>query len=239
MRAFATALLLLLIFHLLAAGGFIGWLYASDRINRDRIEQVIDLFQPTLAEQRAAEKAAAEQQEAEAVAEAEQERLEAVSEGAVSAAALVERRQTINELVNERMDKLDNDIGRLRQQMVSRERELAQQMEEFEAEAEAFEEAREAFLERTDDEDFERTVDLLQRQPPRQVKDIFLRYMEEGETGRVVDYLKAMRPAAAADVMTEFRGAEELEAAAELVRRLERHGADFIETHMDEARAEQ
>ena len=235
MKAFATAIIIFLTLHLMAASGFITWLYASDRLNLERIEQVIELFRPTIAHQRAEAEAEAEQIEAEQQAQREEARLEAVSEGVVSAAALVDHRRAAEVLAAERMDRIDNDIQRLREQMTARERSLAQQIEAFEAEVEAFEQAREAYLDRLDDEDFKRIIDLLQRQPPEQVKDLFLQYIEQGRMRQVVDYLRAMRPAAASDVLTRFRRPQEIEAAATLIQELERHGADFLHTHMDEA----
>ena len=53
MKTLLKLVLVLAVANLLAVAGFVGWLFASGRVDGDRVTRVRDIFRPTIAEEQA------------------------------------------------------------------------------------------------------------------------------------------------------------------------------------------
>lgn len=226
MRSLFTAVSLIVILHVLLAAGFVAWLDYSGRLNRERIDKVVELFMPTIEEARAA-KAEAAEAAAEAEAAASRAlRMEAVADGPKPLQQRLADEREAEELALHRYqrmlqerDNLQAQLERMRQQVTREQEKLAQQRAEFEAMVDRQKELRE-------DEDFRQAVELLERVKPDQAKQMLQNLLARGEVEIVVEYLAAMQQRIAAKVLGAFEGPGEIEQATELVERLRVRGIE-------------
>lgn len=102
--------------------------------------------------------------------------------------------------------------------------ELVAESERVEAERRRFEERRQAWeerlaadLDRRRDEQFRKTVRLLDGLPPKQAKQHLAALVLSGDAGTAAAYLDAMQVRQAQKTLAEFKSAAELELASELL----------------------
>jgi len=226
-KIFWNAIAVVLLVNVLTAAAFALWMRSSGRLNRDRVERVVDMFQPTIEEERAslaaAEEAAAEQQ-------AEVQRaawMDRVSEGADSTIDRVTEVQTDSDRAFQQILRQKADVEVLVRQLEIRRQLLADEAAELEARRKAFEQAVKRERQLREDEDFQATVTLLEKQPPKQAKQVFQELLSDGQIDQVVEYLAAMQERTAAKVIKEFKTDEEVEQATLLLERLRMRGQDF------------
>src|SRR5690554_2584798 len=116
MRTLGLAVLLFLLAHVLASAVFAGWLGATDRLSRQRILQVVEVFRPTLEEQREQEEQA-EQLAEQARQTAEKAwRLASVADGprTLQERLVVEHEAT--ELARQQLERLQRETADLHRQ---------------------------------------------------------------------------------------------------------------------------
>ncbi len=210
--------------NLLAAAGFVGWMYADGRINRERIDKVVETFSMTI-EAEESELADVEAKEAENQKLKEQQaRLESTAKGPVTLGERLDTRQQADEtflaniqLINDQNRALRDEITRFKEDFTQREAKLAE-------ERAAFEKWVQDQADKTKDENFLQVVSLYEKQPPKQTKQAFQSLMQQGETSRVVDYLAAMSSRKAAAVLEQFKTPEEVPQAANLLEQLRTRG---------------
>jgi len=228
MRSLFTAVSLIVILHVLMAAGFVAWLDYSGRLNRERIDAVVEMFTPTIEQAKAAEAEAAKAaEEAEAVADRAL-RMEAVADGPKPLQQRLADEREAEDLALHRYqrmlqerDNLQAQLERMRQSVTREQEKLAAQRAEFEAMVKRQKELRE-------DADFRQAVRLLEQLKADQAKQMLQNLLAQGEAEIVVEYLAAMQQRTAAKVLGAFEGPGEIEQATELVERLRVRGIETM-----------
>jgi len=217
---------MLLLDAVLVAGGAV-YLQATDRLDGQRVRDAIDIFKPTIAEQQAME-----QQAAVLAEQAEQQRqqlahLEAVAQGPVTTRDRLTERQVGDELAAMNIDRLKEDTRAIQRQVELEQRKLTEQKARLDAERASFEQQVREYEQQRTDADFQLAVQLYEKLPAKQVKQIFLTLIDDGQPERVVGYLAAMQLRSAARVLKEFKAGSEIDVAADLIERLRARGIEI------------
>ena len=213
-----------ILINLLAAAGFVGWMYIDGRINRDRIETVVDTFKLTI-DQEKMQQANADAVKADAIKQQQQQaRLESTAKGPVTLDERLDNEQQMSEVAKARIQLLNEQNKALREEMDRFQSDFSTREAKLESDRAAFEKWIQDESNKTKDENFLQVVSLYEKQPPKQTKLAFQTLMGEGETGQVVDYLAAMSGRKAAAVLTEFKAPAEVAQAAQLLEQLRMRG---------------
>ncbi len=199
---------------------FVGWLYQSGRLNRDRIEEIRELLAPTVAEAREAETDAA------AVAASEERaRIEQIREAnpfppSGEHVHFIER---VRQQERDRMRRAETEMAALRSQLIQARRGLTEERAAFEAERDSWRLAQNADVDEASVRQFARVVGLLEQISPRQAKDMLVGLMRDDRTNEAVEYLNAMKPFNASEVVRSFK-TDEQTLATELLQRMKALG---------------
>lgn len=219
----------LLLFNLLGAFGFVGWMYMDGRINEERLKQVVDMFSLTIDEEAEQEADAARQAE-EAQRKLEQlARLESVGEGPTTLREELDKNQRADESALIKIDLFNAQNKALREEMERFKSDHTRRVAELKAEREAFEQAVQQRAEQTEDANFQQVVGLYQTQPAKLTKQAFQSLIRQGQTDQVVEYLAAMSSRKAGKVLSQFKTPEEIEQAAGLLEKLRTRGKYTID----------
>jgi hypothetical protein len=207
----------LAVMNLIAVGCFLMWLYASGRIDADRLERTRTIFHvPT--EQEARERVAAEEAEAiaseQAFEEASLVRLPAGSSQPIDSLEAIEMHL-------QRMERrFRSDLERDRNELLDFERRLAAREGQLETRLKAFEEAR---VERRSAEElveFTRVTKLLEALPAKSSKEYLVLMCGDGQMQDAVDYLRAMRAGTRTSIFAAMKSEEEMQLASALLKSL-------------------
>lgn len=226
MKVLLSAFIVLVFLHLIAAVGFVGWLKASDRLDGERVQKVVDLFTPTLAQE------AQTRAEVEAAAAQAQEvrkqlvQLENVSDGPRTVEDRLLENFENDEFDLHRLERLNAETEAIRRRLDQDKQIIAQQFADLERREAEFAEhvaRRTAVLK---EEDFRRAVKTLEQLPPKQAKQVILEYIKHGKIDDAVDYLAAMQLRKSASVLKAFKADEEIPFAAQLLHKLRERGRD-------------
>ena len=224
MKLLWNVLMGFILINLLAAVGFVGWMYADGRINKARIDRVVDTFKLTI-DQEKMQQAEADALEAQNKQyEAQQARLASTGEGLETLDERLGRRQQTDEITRSRMQFLNEQNQALRDEMARFKEDFAEREAELASDREAFEQWIQDEADKTKDENFLQVVSLYEKQPPKQTKQAFQALIVQGEMEQVVDYLAAMSSRKAAGVLSEFKTPTEVAVAAEMLERLRTRG---------------
>lgn len=220
MKSLLSAFILLLLIHLIAAVGFVGWLKASDRLDGERLQRVVDVFTPT----RAAESAAmAEAEAAEAKAAAARDelaRLERAGRGPQTLAEQLAGNRDDDRFARLRLERLKDETQAIRTRLDQDKAAITQAIEDLRQREEAFAQRVARRTAELQSEDFKRAVASLESLPPKQAKGVIDAYMDAGEEGLAVDYLAAMQLRKSGGVLKAFKADEDLPRAALLIEKL-------------------
>jgi chromosome segregation ATPase len=224
LRSLAVALMAVVLINVGAVGALIGWLAMSGRLNKDRIERVVKVFDQTIARdktQREKEKQQAqkERQQAERAA-----RLERVKDGPLTLQDRLQLTQRADEIANHRLARLQEETTDLRQQIERAKQRIAEQKQALDQKREQFEEFLKQRTQQMQDEDFQQTVQMYENLDAAQTKRMFQNLMEQGKQDQVVRYLAAMQTRTAAGVLQEFETDQEIEQATQLLEQLRNRG---------------
>ena len=226
MKSLLAAFIILLLLHLILAVGFVGWLGASDRLDGERVQRVVEMFRPTLAEERAAA-AAAEVAQAQAAATRDQlMRLESVADGPQTLEQRLMQNFEADEVDLHRLERLNAETQAIRRRLEQDKKLIADQLAELQAQQAEFDELVEQRTNAMQDEDFRRAVQTLEQLPAKQAKEMVQQYMARGEVDVVVDYLAAMQLRKSAAVLKAFKSPEEIPQATLLLEQLRLRGQD-------------
>jgi hypothetical protein len=227
MKPFFTAILALIALHILAAVGFVGWLYLDGRLDRARLASIVDTFSLTIEEQRRRE-AEAQVLAAEARQKAEDaRRLEQVAEGPKTLQQRLAEEQEADEVALLRLERLKRETEDLRRQNEIFKQMLAEQQTGLDTAREQFEQTLAAAEAQQQDENFRQTVTMYEQLKPKQAKQIFEQLMQAGRTEEVVDYLAAMQSRKAGAILREFKAGEDVTRATQLLDALRSRGMDM------------
>jgi hypothetical protein len=219
-RGLWTILSVLAIANLLALGGFVGWLVATDRLDADRFNQLRQTFSETVpAEQARLEREAREAQlEAQ---RAEEDRRALIPP--LTAADRLRNNAIAEEVDRQRLERLSREIRDLRRTIDRERTQLDERVALFEEEQAAFERMRSRIREIEGQDQFRKAVQNLQSQRPDTARDILQALIDQGEVDQAVAYLNAMGDRQAAKIIGAF---EEPAVAADLLERLRTRGTE-------------
>lgn len=213
-----------IIFNLLLAAGYVGWLYNTDYINGDRIDKAREVFSLTIAEEAAqAEEIRLKEEEA-TQARDQLARLESTGQGPTTLRDELDKATRADQSAIERINLFNQQNEALREEMARFMEDHNRRVAELEAERAAFEKWIQDRAEQTKDENFLQVVSLYEAQAPKQTKQAFQTLMALGETDQVVEYLAAMDPRKAGKVLAQFKTPEEVPQAASLLEKLRLRG---------------
>lgn len=225
-KAVGIAVVIVLILNLLMLLGVVGWLGATDRLNRERIDAVVEVFAPTIAaEERAAEEAAAVA-EAEAVAAKEEARLATAATGLTTLDERLRTRSVSEDLLAEATARMRVEREAIERRLSTSEQVITRLRDELEAERQRFAEFVENQRAQQLDEDFKQAVSFYEQMQPKQAKASFEQLIAAGEEDQVIDYLGAMQLRKAGAVLREFKSPEDVAIATRLLSRLRQRGVD-------------
>jgi len=203
--------------NLLAVAGFAGWLAATGRIDRERIDRVRELFAKPVADEAKEKQDALSKADEAALAEDAMRRLRELPMASAERADSTARTEERIELG---LRTFKDSTERMRDGLRNAERKTA------------WEESIASDKQRATDEQFRKAVRLVESLPPKQARSWILELVNTHKTDTAVAYLDAMSGAKASNLLKSFKGDEETKVATELLERLRMLGLE------SEARAE-
>ncbi len=220
MKALLAAFILLILIHLIAAVGFVGWLKASDRLDGERVQRVVEMFRPTLTAEAAAQSEAAAAEAAAVAARDELARLDRAGRGPQTLAEQLAANRDEDRFDRLRLESLKDEAAAIRTRLAQDKAAIGRDLEDLKQREAAFAQRVARRTAELQDEDFRRAVASLEALPPKQAKGVIDAYVDAGEEGVVVDYLAAMQPRKSASVLKAFKAEEDLPRAAWLIEKL-------------------
>ncbi|QQE11192.1 hypothetical protein JD969_17095 [Planctomycetota bacterium] len=210
--------------NMLVVLGGLGFLYGTDRLDRDRLDQTIDMFRLTITEQadlEAEQLATAEQ----ADAELEQVmRLQQAENGSKSFSDYLDESQSATEIAMARYARLNREIKDLERRMAANKLVIEQEKNKLKEDRDALEADRRKYAEGNKDADFDRMIEMFEQLKPKQSKEIMQRMLSENKLNDVVDYLNAMSSRKSASIIKEFKTPEEIVQAKAILERIRTRG---------------
>ncbi|MCH8824686.1 MAG: hypothetical protein IH984_14400 [Planctomycetes bacterium] len=217
MKKLWTIISFLSVIHFLAFIMFIGWLWQSDRLNRDRIDEVRALFSMTMPQAKFTAKQAdidAQQKinEQDELAMRDNPPFSSQTSLAINRAHKTQSDQAARNL---------EDTRKLSLQMIDNERELLdKEKTEFAQMKAAWDKDTIAERKRKADEQFAQTVKIYESLSPKQSKQMLTNLVTAGNIDQAVSYLDAMNPRNAAKILKAFKTPEEMILATQLQEKL-------------------
>jgi flagellar basal body-associated protein FliL len=227
--------------NLLALAGVLLWLKSSDRLDTDRARALRELFSTTVTSDKAkAEAAAKEAEAAKALAEAEAK----ANKPPLTASEKLQSRVELTELDEQRMQRVRREVEDLRAALAREREELDKRWTQLETDRKAFEQLVADSTNGVSDEQFRKSLDVLQGLKAPAAKQLLVQMLNEpgaaetaaqagaqvgapvlreGRMKRVTEYLNAMDERARGRIMAEFTK-DDPALAAELLDALRRHG---------------
>jgi len=220
MRALWTVITTVALANLLAVGGFVGWLVASDRLGLDRLEEIREM----LSETRQAEEARLEEERI------EQERIETEEEAAqrealppLTAGDRLLLTSESAEATRQRLERMRREIEDLQRTIRAEADRLDERTGAFEQERAAFNAMRDQIAAVEGDEQFKKTVTLLEGLPPARASEMLLEIVDQGEPEQAIAYLDALQSRTASKILAAI---DDPAMAAELLERLRVYGLE-------------
>ncbi|MBN8597070.1 MAG: hypothetical protein J0L78_05280 [Planctomycetes bacterium] len=235
MKRLWTILSILAVANVLAIGGFVGWLKASGRLDKDRMIRLRELFSPTIVQEKT--------QREEADAKAAQSVLKAAEEAKsqrppINAADRLELSAQGEEVRRQQLASLEKQVDLLRSALARDAAEVARNRDQLTQDQAAFEAMRKRVLEQEGSAQFKKTLSTLQDLKPDQAKKALKEMiaMTPAPTGSaatihtgfdlVVSYLNSMDSRSRVKVVNEFIQ-DDPKLAADLLERLRTRGLAF------------
>lgn len=207
----------LAIIHLLAFLMFVGWLWQSDRLNRDRIDQTRALFSMTMPQAKLAAKQADIDEQQKASEQNELAMRDDPPYSSQTSLAINKAHQTQADQAARNLE----DTRRNSMNMLNIEREvLEKEKAEFAQMKAAWDRDTAAEKKRKTDEQFAQTVKIYESLAPKQSKQMLTNLVTGGDIDQVVAYLDAMNPRNAAKILKAFKTQEEMILATQLQEKL-------------------
>jgi hypothetical protein len=221
MKTMLKLLIVLAVANLLAVAGFVGWLFASGRVDGERLSRARDIFRPTIAEEKAAlAEAELSAAEAERLA-ADDLRIRglplASSEEIAEEERFRERALLAMRSLEEQHQRMQDDLSSRESAVTEREQALAERQSDWErsiADAKG----------RQTNAQFRKAVRLLEAAPPKQGREWIHELLRTGQEDLAVAYLDAMNPAKSANLLKAFKAEGDAAVATDLLNRLQKLG---------------
>lgn len=226
MKTLWNAICIVLFINVLALAGFAFWLNQTHRLSGDRVRRAIELFKPTASQEQAVKEQAAREADEAGKKAAERAHLDAVSRGETTMQDRLREQEDRDTIEMQRLERKRRETADLQNQLEIYKTEFAKQKAELDAKRKEFEEFRSREEKLKTDADFQQAVQMYEKLPAKQAKEMFITLLSEGKEPQVIDYLAAMQQRKASGVLKEFKTPEEIKVATELVQRLRERGVD-------------
>lgn len=226
MKTLWNAVCIVLFINVLALSGLAFWLKQTQRLSGDRVRQTIEIFKPTAEQEKVAKEQAAKDAEEAGKKAADHAHMESVGSGEKSMSDRLREQEDRDTIEMQRLERKKRETADLQNQLEIYKTEFAKQKLELDAKRKEFEEFRAREEKLKADADFQQAVQMYEKLPAKQAKQMFLTLLSEGKQPQVIDYLAAMQQRKASGVLKEFKSPEEIKVATELVQRLRERGVD-------------
>ncbi len=211
--------------NMLAIILFVWWLHFSGRLDMDRVEAVRTMLSETIAEETRRERDEAAQ--IELVAQQQRE-AELLASPPVTASETLALRIETSEIDLQRLQRLRREVETL-SETLSRERRLFEdERDAFLAEKAEFEAMRERLAEIEGDEQFAKSVAVLETVKAGEAKEMLAELITT-DPEQAVAYLNAMKARQRAKVIAEFNKDGSVDVATGLLEQLRTHGLEAVE----------
>ena len=223
MRTIWTILSTLAVANLLALAGFIAWLGTSDRLNRERVLAVRDVFKTTVT---AEEKVKADEEKQRLIDAKAAEEQARVGQPPLSSDQQIVLADAVTQVAARQQQRLEREASDLTRTLAEEREALQQQREAFKKSVEEFEQRRAQILEQDGDAQFTKTVKLYQSLKAPVAKAMLTTLVRGGAIEDVVAYLNAMQARKASAIIGEFEK-DDPAMAADLLERIKKRGTEF------------
>lgn len=199
----------------------LGWLLNTGRLDKQRLQDVRELFRETTAQRDA--RAKAEQKEAEQAAALT--RVANVENGEpMSADARLDSNRAQSQADIERMQRIRREVKDLQDAVVRQRQLLDKERETFESNEAAFYKMRNDIAALEGSEQFKKALVVFEQLKPAEAKAALAALLAEGKQDEVVGYLDAMEDRARTKVVAEFIKDADAPLAAKLLEELRVRG---------------
>lgn len=222
MKAVIVTVCVLAIANLLGIVGFVGWLYGSDRLNRERIDRIRAILSPTLAEDAVA--AATEQKKAEEEVKKKEEEAK-LAGSPETAASLLARQREAEEAKEATIVRLRQELTQLQAQLAKANELVAADRDAVTQQQKAVAAQREQLRKKKQTEQFKSALASLEAQKPAVARQILQALIDQGRTTDVIDYIEAMGEETRAKLIGEFAKTDQ-KLAADLLSAIRARGVE-------------
>lgn len=174
MRTIWTALCVLAVANLLAIGGLVGWLRSSGRLDMDRVREMRVLLTKTIADEKA------EAQQAQAAVEAAKKQAEADAKAKrvpLTASEQLAARLEATELDEQRVKSMRSEVESLQRTIKDAQEKIKADRVALDKERQAFESIKKAQGEQAKNEQFQKTLAILQSMKPAEARSMLSELM--------------------------------------------------------------
>lgn len=221
MKKLTKALMVVAVLNLLAVLAGVGWVFASGRVDKQRVLEVVDMFEETTDGRDARLK----QEEADAAA-AQASKEADLPELAMNANELNDVRLQLTQIDRARLERMQREINDL-QNTLKRERALlASERVDFEDQRDAFEAMRQRLKDIEGSDQFSKALNVLKESKSKDSKEMLNVLIEEGKREQVVSYLSALATGVRTEIIAEFVKADQAELAAGLLESIRLRGQE-------------
>ncbi len=221
MKKLTKALLIVAVLNLLAVLAGAGWLFSSGRVNKDRINNMTQLFDVPVAIEEATLRA--EQAEIDK-ALAEQET--PIPELALNAQERNLVRVEMTQVDRQRFDRMKRDVENLQTALRVERDNLLRARNDLTAEQEKFDEMRARLAELEGGQQFAKSLATLSGMKAKDAKAVLSALLVEAKDEEVVSYLSSMDDRIRTQIMSEFIKAGEEQLAANLLESIRLRGLE-------------
>ena len=229
MNSFLKLVIVLAVAHLLAALGFVTWLFASGRVDGERITRVREIFSTTIEQEK---RARAEEESKASAAAADADLVRRLRELPLASAERTDTDSRAGDRIELGLRTFEDKTRRLRDELRKDGESLDQRIQSFEKRKSDWEKSIAADKQRVTDEQFRKAVKSLESLPPKQAREVVLELVRTNRMDTAVAYLDAMSSSKASNLLKSFKSEDETKVATELLERLRMLGLE------SEARAE-
>lgn len=210
--------------NLIAIVGFVVWLHFSGRLDLERVERVRTMMSETIAQESKRLSSADAATEAERLLVAQEAALDGPP---VTASESLSIRLETSEIEAQKKQRLDREISDLRETLARERRLFENEQSDYLREKTEFERMRERIAEIEGDEQFAKSVAVLDSVKSSEARDM-LGELFLTDPQQVVSYLNAMKPRARTAVIAAFNKDGQTDLATDLLEMLRVHGLEAV-----------
>jgi hypothetical protein len=227
MKSLWTIVSFLAVVHLLAIALFVGWLWSTQRLSRQRLDDLRSLFAMSVPESQAAAASAQAKQQAEL------QRLAQEAEKAnppLNTSGQIHYLNLLKQYEDQSRRRLEDERRMLLEHVAAAAAKVEGGKRELDRQRTAWEQAIQIDRKRKVDQQFLQAVKQYEQATPKQAKKMLMELVANNHADQAVAYLDAMSPRAAGKILREFKTDQEIALATELLEKLRTLGAPSAST---------